>query len=87
MMVDWFKNHEGISTVHILDYLWVNFGQKLLSYILKLFHAFPNVKEEDRILDSCIPDEVTVGSIFFGYFSGRKNSYYNLRGKILGRIL
>jgi len=54
---------------------------------LRLFHAFPNVKEEDRILDSCIPDEVTVKTIFFGYFSGRKNSYYNLRGKILGRIL
>jgi len=57
------------------------------SYILKLFHAFPNVKEEDRILDSCIPDEVTVKTIFFGFFSGRKNSYSNLRGKLLGRKL
>jgi hypothetical protein len=54
---------------------------------LRLFHAFPNVKEEDRILDSCIPVEVTVKTIYFGYFSGRKNSYSNLRSKLLGRIL
>jgi len=39
---------------------------------LKLFHAFPNVKEEDRILDSCIPDEVTVKTIFLDILVGEK---------------
>jgi len=53
---------------------------------LRLFHAFPNVKEEDRISDSCIHEEVTVGTIYFGFFIG-KNNFSNLRGKLLGRIL
>ena len=86
-MADWLKDRKGFLQFIFFDYPWGTFGKKLLSYIFKLFNAFPNVKEEDIILDSCIPDEVTVKTKFFGFFSGRKNSYSNLRGKLLRRIL
>ena len=64
-------------------------GEPLVNNYLVIFlncSMHFQIKEEDRISDSCIHEEVTVGTIYFGFFIG-KNNFSNLRGKLLGRIL